>query len=77
MILKDSIRLQKQDLKRENQKRTKSKLPPLEPLFEESDVRKLRPLAIPVKYNQRFPVAPGIEARLVDAGHVIGRPVSS
>ncbi len=72
LILKDSLRLQKQDLKRENQKRARAKLPPLEPLFEEADVRKLRPLASPVKYDHRFAVAPGIEARLVDAGHVIG-----
>ena len=72
LILKDTLYLQKQDLKRENQKRAKAKLPPLEPLFEEADVRKLKPLATAVKYNQRFPVAPGIEGRLVDAGHVIG-----
>jgi metallo-beta-lactamase family protein len=72
LILKDSLALQKQDLKRQNQKRAKQKLPPLEPLFEEADVRKLKPLVSPVKYNQRFTVARGIEARLVDAGHVIG-----
>src|SRR5215470_18293456 len=72
LILKDTLALQKQDLKRQNQKRAKAKLPPLEPLFEEADVRKLKPLATAVKYNQRFPVAPGIEGRLVDAGHVIG-----
>jgi metallo-beta-lactamase family protein len=72
LILKDSLSLQKQELKRENQKRARAKLPPLEPLFEEADVRKLKPLATPVRYNQRFTVAPGIEARFVDAGHVIG-----
>lgn len=72
LVLKDSLNIQKQDLKRENQKRARAKLPPLEPLFEEADVRKLKPLTAQVKYNQRFPVAPGIEARLVDAGHVIG-----
>jgi len=72
LILKDSVRLQKQDLIRENRKREKNDLPPLEPLFEEADVRRLQPLASPVKYNERFSVAPGIEARLVDAGHVIG-----
>lgn len=72
LILKDSLSLQKQDLKRENQKRARAKLQPLEPLFEEADVRRLKPLATPVKYNQRIEVAPGIEARLVDAGHVIG-----
>lgn len=72
LILKDSHAIQKQDLKRENQKRARKRQPPLEPLFEEADVRKLGPLVSPVKYNQRFPVARGIEARLVDAGHVIG-----
>src|ERR1044071_8920576 len=72
LILKDSLALQKQEPKRQNIKRTRSRLPPLEPLFEEADVRKLKPLATAVKYNQRFSVAPGIEARLVDAGHVIG-----
>ena len=72
LVLKDSNGIQKQDLKRENQKRARKKQPLLEPLFEETDVRKLAPLASPVKYKQRFPVAPGIEARLVDAGHVIG-----
>ena len=72
MVLKDSLQIQKQDLKRENQKREQKKLAPLEPLFEESDVRKLGPLLVPVKYKQRFPVARGVEARLVDAGHVIG-----
>src|SRR6185369_14169016 len=72
LILKDSLSLQKQDLKRENQKRARAKLPLLEPLFEEADVRGLKALATPIKYNQRFEVAPGIEARLVDAGHVIG-----
>ncbi len=72
LILRDSLGLQKQDLKRQNLKRARAKLPPLPPLFEEADVRKLKPLKSPVKYNKPFSVAPGIEARLVDAGHVIG-----
>lgn len=72
LILKDSLSLQKQDLKRENQRRARSKLPPLEPLFEEADVRRLKPLVTPIKYKQSVAVAPGIEARFVDAGHVIG-----
>jgi metallo-beta-lactamase family protein len=72
LILRDSLSLQQQDLKRENQKRARAKLPPLEPFFEEKDVRNLKPLATPMEYNQPFEVAPGIQARLVDAGHVIG-----
>jgi metallo-beta-lactamase family protein len=72
LILKDSLGLQKQDLKRQNKKRAQQKLTPLPPLFAETDVRKLQTLVTPVKYNQRFEVARRIEARLVDAGHVIG-----
>ena len=72
LILKDSLALQKADLKRENQQRARTKQPPLEPLFEEQDVRNLKPLIRPVKYEQRTEIAPGIEARFVDAGHVIG-----
>ena len=68
LVLKDSLGLQVGDLKRENKKRAKSQLPPLEPLFAETDVRNLGPLVNLVKYNQRFQVAPGIEGRLVDAG---------
>lgn len=72
LILRDSLSLQKGDLKRENKRRALDKLPPLEPLFEEADVRRLKPLVRTVKYNQRYAVAPGIQARFVDAGHVIG-----
>jgi metallo-beta-lactamase family protein len=72
LILKDSLMLQKADLKRENQQRARRNQPPLETLFEENDVRRLKPLVNTVKYNQRFELGPGIEARLVDAGHVIG-----
>lgn len=72
LILRDSLSLQKADLKRENKKRNRDGLPPLAPLFEVNDVLSLKPLVRTVAYNQRFEVAPGIRARLVDAGHVIG-----
>jgi metallo-beta-lactamase family protein len=72
LILKDSLSLTKADLKRENRFRARDQKPPLEPLFEEKDVRNLKPLVRPVKYDQTTEVAPGIEARFVDAGHVIG-----
>jgi len=72
MILRDSMMLQKADLKRENQQRARAKQPALDPLFEEKDVRNLMPLVRPIKYNQQVEVAPGVGARFVDAGHVIG-----
>ena len=72
LVLKDSLALTKADLKRENRIRAQRKQPPLAPLFEEQNVRELKPLLRPIKYHQRTEVAPGIEARFVDAGHVIG-----
>ena len=72
LILRDALRIQQGDLERENRHRARSGEPPLEPLYEEADVRALRPLVHAVPYGRRFKVAPGIEARLVDAGHVIG-----
>jgi metallo-beta-lactamase family protein len=72
LILRDAFYLQKADLERENRKRTRSGLAPLEPLYEEQDVRRLRPLTKSIAYEQRLEVAPGVQVRLVDAGHVIG-----
>ncbi|HKP68837.1 MAG TPA: MBL fold metallo-hydrolase [Pyrinomonadaceae bacterium] len=72
LILRDTIMLQNQELKRENTKRARQKLPPLPPLFEEKDVKGLKPLVRPIPYYASQEIAPGISVRLVDAGHVIG-----
>jgi metallo-beta-lactamase family protein len=72
LILRDAFFLQKADLDRENRKRMRSGVAPLEPLYEEKDVRRLRPLVRATAYDQPVQIAPGVQARLVDAGHVIG-----
>lgn len=72
LILRDALYLQQGDLERENRRRLRAGLPPLEPLYEEADVRALKPLLRAIKYEQRVKIAPGVQARLVDAGHVIG-----
>jgi metallo-beta-lactamase family protein len=72
LILRDSLRLQQGDLERENRKRARAGERPLEPLYEEKDVRALRPLVRTVAYDRPVSIAPGIQARFVDAGHVIG-----
>lgn len=72
LILRDAFYLQQADLERENRKRVRSGLAPLEPLYEEQDVRRLRPLVKAIAYDQPVQIAPGIHARLTDAGHVIG-----
>lgn len=72
LILKDSLYLQNADLERQNTRRMRAGLEPLEPLFEEEHVRGLRRLTRAMVYRKPVEIAPGITARLVDAGHVIG-----
>jgi metallo-beta-lactamase family protein len=72
LILRDSAHLQQADVERENRRRDRRGQPPLEPLYSQSDVERLRPLYQPLPYDQATPVAPGIAVRAVEAGHMLG-----
>src|SRR5262245_57708185 len=72
LILKDSLYLMNADLERQNTRRMRAGMEPLEPLYEEKHVRGLRPLTRPMQYDKPVEIAPGVVARMVDAGHVIG-----
>ena len=41
-------------------------------LFTDKDVGKLRPLYQRVKYETPIDIAPGVEARWVESGHIFG-----
>jgi metallo-beta-lactamase family protein len=72
IILKDSAHLQKSDVERQNRRRQRQGQPPLEPLYVQQDVERLRPLFRPLPYDQPTEVAPGIAVRVVEAGHMLG-----
>jgi metallo-beta-lactamase family protein len=72
LILRDSAHLQKSDVERQNRRRQRMGQPPLEPLYEQQDMERLRPLYKEMAYNQPTPVAPGISVRAVEAGHMLG-----
>ncbi len=72
LIIKDSARLQESDVERANKKRRRAGQTPLEPLYDADDARRLRPLARPVRYDHPVEIAPGISARFVEAGHMLG-----
>jgi metallo-beta-lactamase family protein len=72
LILKDSAHLQKADVERKNRRRQRQGQPPLEPLYTQQDVDQLRPLHKALSYNEPTPIAPGIVARVVEAGHMLG-----
>jgi metallo-beta-lactamase family protein len=72
LILRDSARIQLSDLERTNRKRQRADQPPLAPLYTPNDAEALLKLLKPVPYSDLVPVAPGIQARFREAGHMLG-----
>lgn len=72
LVLRDSAKVQAQDIERINRKRMRADEPPLEPLYTAADVDKLVPLFRPVEYDQTVEIARGVRARFVEAGHLLG-----
>jgi metallo-beta-lactamase family protein len=72
LILRDSTHLQKSDVERQNRRRHRMGQPLLDPLYEQKDVERLRPLFKKLGYDEPTPVARGISVRAVEAGHMLG-----
>jgi metallo-beta-lactamase family protein len=72
LILKDSAHLQKADVERQNRRREREGKSLIEPLYSQEDVNRLGPHYQSLPYDQALPVAPGITARAVEAGHMLG-----
>lgn len=72
IILRDSARINAGDVARENRKRERAGEEPLQPLYEPQDAEAVLSLMRPVPYDQPIPVAPGITATMLEAGHMLG-----
>jgi len=72
LILRDSAHVQAMDLERINRKRERAGEPPLAPEYTASDVVRLLEHFTAAPYQQDVAVAPGISARWVEAGHMLG-----
>ncbi len=72
LILHDSARVQAHDLIRTNRKRERAGEPPLEPLYGAAEVERILAQFQGVPYDAPVEVAPGVRARFVEAGHVLG-----
>jgi metallo-beta-lactamase family protein len=72
LILKDSAHLQQADVERQNRRRQRQGQPPIKPLYDKSDVERLRPLYQPLIYDRSTEIAPGVVVRVVEAGHMLG-----
>ncbi|HNQ87345.1 MAG TPA: MBL fold metallo-hydrolase [Verrucomicrobiota bacterium] len=72
LILNDAVKLQAQDLERHNRKRARAGEPPLAPLYTAEHTERILSQMQPVPYKELVSVAPGIQARFVEAGHMLG-----
>ena len=72
LILRDSAHLQAMDVERLNRKRQRAGETLLEPLYTAEHVAQILEQFAAVPYDQPVEVAPGIRARWVEAGHMLG-----
>ncbi len=72
LLLMDSAKIQEYDFAFLNKKRKKAGLPPKELLYTQTDVDKTIELLTPVAYEEPFEPVKGVNAKLFDAGHILG-----
>ncbi len=72
LILKDSAKIQTNDIERTNRKRALHGEPPLAPIYGAADVDAVLKLLRPLPYDGEFNVAPNISVQMVEAGHILG-----
>jgi len=72
LILRDAARIQEADILRLNRRRQREGRAPLDPLYSAQDVEAILGRFRSVPYDKPVAVAPGIEARWVEAGHLLG-----
>jgi metallo-beta-lactamase family protein len=72
IILRDAAMLQEADAASENRRRMRQDRPAVQPLYTARDATAVMRLFEPVAYEEHREIAPGIEIRLVDAGHILG-----
>ena len=72
ILLEDSAMIQRDDAKYGNKRRAKQGLPPIDPLYDLSDVQLTLPLLTAVEYNVPTKITNSVELLYTDAGHIIG-----
>ncbi|MEM9300822.1 MAG: MBL fold metallo-hydrolase [Pseudomonadota bacterium] len=72
VLLMDSAFLPEMDAKHGNRRRRRKGLPEIEPLYRQDDAATVLRQLDGHRYDERFVVAPGIEVRFREAGHILG-----
>jgi metallo-beta-lactamase family protein len=72
IMMADSGRIQESDAAFVNKKRAARGEEPIEPLYTEADAQHAADLFCRISYGQPFEPVPGVLARFVEAGHILG-----
>lgn len=72
VLLNDTARLMAEEAEWRTRKNARKGLPAVKPMFGERDVEETLKRFKFVHYDDRVEIAPGIEARYRDAGHIVG-----
>jgi metallo-beta-lactamase family protein len=72
LIMRDSAKIQTQDILRQNRRFEREGKPLREPLYEMEDAEQIIAQMRSVPYGKPVPVADGISATYVEAGHMLG-----
>ncbi len=72
LLVRDSGHIQESDVEYVNKKRKRRGEAPVDPLYTLADAEMVKPQLVNKLYDQEFEPIPGVTARLVDAGHILG-----
>lgn len=72
LMLMDSAHIQEADAEYINEKNLRRGLPPVKPLYTRADAAKVAQYTRGVDYEAHLDILPGVQARLHDAGHILG-----
>lgn len=72
IMLRDSAKIQEQDLEYLNRKRDRQQLPPLEPIYTMEDAVESLKYFIGLGYDRPREIMPGVTLAFYDAGHILG-----
>jgi metallo-beta-lactamase family protein len=72
IMLPDAAKIQEQEAERRNRRADRADEPPIEPLYTLADAERAIDQARDVELEAQFEPAPGFQARLWNAGHILG-----
>ena len=75
ILLKDAGYLNEKEVEWDNRKRQRKHLPLLEPLYTMEDAQDVMDQFVPLEYDTKTEILPGVQLRLNDAGHILGSSI--